>query len=796
MNKFTKFAFVGAFLLGAFFTYPGRSQAALVLDGSENTGGNPYLEYYCPQYSSYSSCDNQVVGQRIWFNLDMDWGQAQQLSSVEARLMLGNLPPVGTFRAAAISAGPFGDGKVYYSENSYEIAEIPSVNYGTFVFEWDEGNRFDFQKENLRTIMFVFSDFNNIVFIDFKYDSSTDYFSYSGRFDVAPNIKLFDSSSGDIEEPPTNLTPVIVIPGIMGSAQKNDREWVLDPITHVYDNLVDTMKLNGYVIDESLFLFPYDWYESNVVTAHVLKSKIDMVKRICACDKVDIVAHSMGGLVARQYVQSDGYEHDVRKLIFLGTPHLGAPKAYITWEGGQLGFTPTDQVRETLLTTEARKNGYKSIYDYIQNKPIISVKELLPVYSYISESLLLRSYPDGYPVNNFLIGLNKHVKNLLDSGVVISNIVGNLRVPNTIEKIHVIKSVRLPLWQHGYPNDYDNKLTDRGFEIGKGDGTVPISSSTFVFESKIIDSEHVELPTKGAGDVLKYLGFEKIITLSKPKPLNAKMLVLRMLSPADMVIVAPDGKRLGKNFETGEEYNEIPDAFYSGFDTDDEYITIPDPIDGEYRIITQGTGEGGEYTIATALVSDGETITKDFTAYTALGLISDIDLTLEDGGIEVVAEDIIAPVIEVISPAELSYTRQGQLSILTRVTDEGSGVRETKVWFDDILMEDNASIDLFYRSLGIHMVRVESVDYMGNMSEVAVSFTIQATIQSTISDIERSYSLGWIDNAGIKNSLIKKFKEKKVNYKNITNELNAQRDKHVSEDAYKLLIEDINWLSI
>ena len=47
------------------------------------------------------------------------------------------------------------------------------------------------------------------------------------------------------------------------------------------------------------------------------------------------MAHSMGGLVAREYTQSADYENDIDQLIFLGTPHRGSPKDYLAWEAGR-----------------------------------------------------------------------------------------------------------------------------------------------------------------------------------------------------------------------------------------------------------------------------------------------------------------------------------------------------------------------------------------------------------------------------------------------------------------------------
>src|SRR3989344_1785103 len=92
---------------------------------------------------------------------------------------------------------------------------------------------------------------------------------------------------------------------------------VIDPILHTYDDLIATLIANGYEEGVDLFPLPYEWRNSNVSTAHLLDVKIAVVKAICGCNKVDIVAHSMGGLVARSYIQSVDYHDDIDRLVFL-----------------------------------------------------------------------------------------------------------------------------------------------------------------------------------------------------------------------------------------------------------------------------------------------------------------------------------------------------------------------------------------------------------------------------------------------------------------------------------------------
>lgn len=82
------------------------------------------------------------------------------------------------------------------------------------------------------------------------------------------------------------------------------------------------------------FIFVYDWRLSNATTAKKLEEYLEVVKVFHPdLEKIDIVAHSMGGLVARRFIMNN--PEKVSKLITLGTPFLGATKAILTMETGQ-----------------------------------------------------------------------------------------------------------------------------------------------------------------------------------------------------------------------------------------------------------------------------------------------------------------------------------------------------------------------------------------------------------------------------------------------------------------------------
>jgi len=98
----------------------------------------------------------------------------------------------------------------------------------------------------------------------------------------------------------------------------------------------------------NLILFPYDWRLSNRYNAELLKKRVETAlprwqeshpERKDA--RVIFVTHSMGGLIARWYIEQGGGVEVVRSLITLGTPHRGAVKALAQLVNGiGKGFGP------------------------------------------------------------------------------------------------------------------------------------------------------------------------------------------------------------------------------------------------------------------------------------------------------------------------------------------------------------------------------------------------------------------------------------------------------------------------
>jgi pimeloyl-ACP methyl ester carboxylesterase len=201
----------------------------------------------------------------------------------------------------------------------------------------------------------------------------------------------------------SDTTPVIVIPGLFGSklrSRASGREvwpgpWQdvlfgdyrnlalqFDPKTlavlpddleafdiaeHVlgqdfYGPIIDTLtRYAGYAKgtpgvpvppgERRYYVFPYDWRQDNVEHARALEHLIDAIRRDYGKPdlRVDVVAHSMGGLIARYYLRYgpidalDGSEQlvtlygttRVRKLILLGTPNFGSVASLHAYLSGE-----------------------------------------------------------------------------------------------------------------------------------------------------------------------------------------------------------------------------------------------------------------------------------------------------------------------------------------------------------------------------------------------------------------------------------------------------------------------------
>lgn len=162
-----------------------------------------------------------------------------------------------------------------------------------------------------------------------------------------PNIRLPKSGEDDIR--PCGLVREIA---------------VLGPIKqHYYGPVVAHLEQLGYREGADLHVFDYDWRRSVFDNAQALDA---FVRTRVGEGQVDILAHSMGALVARVYTIRYGQER-VARLISAGAPFLGAAKVLQTVEkgwgplnlamGGLSGFRRTMLSFPSIFEVMARYEG-------------------------------------------------------------------------------------------------------------------------------------------------------------------------------------------------------------------------------------------------------------------------------------------------------------------------------------------------------------------------------------------------------------------------------------------------------
>ncbi|MGE5674959.1 MAG: esterase/lipase family protein, partial [Mycobacterium leprae] len=97
--------------------------------------------------------------------------------------------------------------------------------------------------------------------------------------------------------------------------------------TDAYGGLISALKQQGYVEGKDLRLLPYDWRMSPDAAMASLSALVDRTLAETGAAKVVLIGHSMGGLIARDYIVHGG-SAKVKAMIGLATPWLGSPMAY------------------------------------------------------------------------------------------------------------------------------------------------------------------------------------------------------------------------------------------------------------------------------------------------------------------------------------------------------------------------------------------------------------------------------------------------------------------------------------
>lgn len=515
-------------------------------------------------------------------------------------------------------------------------------------------------------------------------------------------------------------TPVLLLSGIFGSwtkdadqllnssnsPQPNEMVLIEDqskysnrPVLGRYNSFIpETWKglrdrllgtEGGYENEKNLFAASYDWRKSNDfnrdsqgnldllrtyvrypniswdsqenlsridTTPEYLMYWIDRAKATSNLNKVDIIAHSMGGLVARSYIQSPLYQNDIRKLAVVGTPNHGAADSYPFWAGANTRLGQ-DVWTGTFLTTwfkQMKEHFGKSLTDVsFVNQFLTSVGQLLPVNKFSTEDInnnkvldsgedknnnnlidffpgyLLKTFVFPPPIfgtffdllipynqlhqinqNDFLKNLNNNANFIKDKGIDFKVFLSN--------NLQTAKFVRV----NQDPNPFDDKWIDgEATSIDaspEGDERVLFSSGKIIEidpnDEKLVkrnDLQHKYLPSDFSSEIMNFLlntNFNPVIFPLETKA--ARVLSIAIASPVDLLLIDPQGRRIGFDQITQTEFNEVPLGWYIG-NIQNEHIVIADPLQGDYQVLLQGNASGSFKTFATIVCQSNPDISAD-----------------------------------------------------------------------------------------------------------------------------------------------------------------------------------------
>ena len=599
----------------------------------------------------------------------------------------------------------------------------------------------------------------------------------------------------------SDLTPVIIVPGIMGSRlnrvsgdqgevwpnieemkrllNNNDAyldELILDnngnqilsqemsPTAVInrgsilgidvvfYGGLMENFIDQGYVSSATLFAVPYDWRLDLADEVDRLDTAVQSAIANSPTGKINIVAHSMGGLLVKEYLNNLPDTSFVDKLVIAGVPQLGAPKAFKALMYGDnmsFGIGPID-----ILNPERVK---------IISENMPGVYELLPTRKYIDtadvEGGYVKDFRGGasntlnYDETTELMegdGRNGGLIQLADS------FHGNL----DSDQFNATNVYNIIGCQRSTPGKfllYDDEVNMSPVD---GDGTVPLGSALNIPNSNntyyalnneaeinhmglireenslqlinnIINSDLSNLP-EGISESV-YDCFDGSVDLT-----DEKTIYVSTHSPVELHVYDMDGNHLGPNAD-GDIDLQIPGGDYEIIGHNN-FAILPD---GNYEIVVDATG-AGEFDLEIETYADLVPQNKvtyidvpvenenSVASLNYIGPTGDLALKLDNEGDEVI-DELVQPnaVLDSetagdITPPEIIFNMQSevivnsQVDINFAVTDDLSGVEIVEADLDGTLV--SAGDNVLIPTIGEHTLTVRTVDGAGNPRSVEFGF--------------------------------------------------------------------------
>ena len=157
--------------------------------------------------------------------------------------------------------------------------------------------------------------------------------------------------------------------------------WTIDGYGQLVNSLKGRFTLNEATMNQpgNLLLFPYDWRLSNVSSASKLAEtasrELDRWRKHTRNPeaKLLLICHSMGGLVARWFLEVLGGREITRQLITIGTPYQGSVNAL-----SQLVNGLSVVIGPLSLKLTAFVRSLPSVYQLLPTYPCLDLGDGIP----------------------------------------------------------------------------------------------------------------------------------------------------------------------------------------------------------------------------------------------------------------------------------------------------------------------------------------------------------------------------------------------------------------------------------
>jgi hypothetical protein len=603
-----------------------------------------------------------------------------------------------------------------------------------------------------------------------------------------------------LPQPPAR-EPVVIVPGIMGSELKrasdgtevwpNAAKMLFSPsddylndltlspdgkgttdiatgdivrqefFTPFYENLIQSLKDDGYEEGSTLFVAPYDWRFGVASSAAEIAPILARAASSSPSGKINVIAHSMGGLLMKEYL-ANATTSFINKLVLAGVPQLGAPKVFKLLDYGDdlgLNFFGIGMNQGKVREISANMPG---VYDLLPSRRYVTVSGgyvkdfrngAATVLSYDQTGALAPNASLAATADIFHQGLDGRQFNINASSVY--NIIGCEN--NTLGEIDV----------------YDGGKF--GIAPVNGDGTVPLTSA-FNLSSGYntffaLKDDHVGLVQHGAplGLIRNIVdgaegepasGISRSLSDCMPQSSSPETILVSSHGPTDLQVYDDEGHHTGPNDASGTIELGIPGSSYEVIGKD-HFAILPTPAHGTYHVTSQAAASG---TLDLTVEDLNTFVPKKKTTYLAVPLKKpkaratlDLGAASSSQALSVDTDnngtpDVILPPSSVlvsstsadIDPPMLTMPvfppnilSGATTTLIFSATDTVSGVAFVKGTLNGIPVKSGDVATFNY--LGTNVFRLEAEDNAGNPSVREVAFTVSAARSISFSPSADTY---------------------------------------------------------